>query len=345
MKDIIIPGRGAFGGVAERLLDVNMDPGALRPWKDDDGRSYITVNQENHLATNATLRYDEWKLIDRKVVEVAKERLVCVNDLVSRGLVYDIGNGMASTVLGYQDEGDITGAEISMDGLTRGRSDRPLFDTKWLPLPIFHKDFHINSRHLQESRTFGRGLDLRMAAASARKVAEAVEALLVTGTGALSYGGGQIYGYTTHPNRSTVTLATHWDDAGATGSTVVDDVLAMKQASIDAKHYGPWALYVPTCYETVLDDDHKAESDRTIRERVLAIEGIQSVRIADMLPAHNVILVELQEETVRMVSGLEPTTVQWEQEGGMLLLFKVMTIMVPQIRADQSGNSGLVHLS
>jgi hypothetical protein len=37
------------------------------------------------------------------------------------------------------------------------------------------------------------------------------------------------------------------------------------------------------------------------------------------------------------------TTVQWEEQGGLLLNFKIMAIMVPQLRADHNGNTGIVH--
>jgi hypothetical protein len=44
-----------------------------------------------------------------------------------------------------------------------------------------------------------------------------------------------------------------------------------------------------------------------------------------------------------MVIGMDVTTVQWETHGGMRLNFKVMAIMVPQLRSDFNGNAGIVH--
>jgi hypothetical protein len=40
---------------------------------------------------------------------------------------------------------------------------------------------------------------------------------------------------------------------------------------------------------------------------------------------------------------MEITTLQWETHGGMMQNFKVMAIMVPQIRGDFNGNTGIVH--
>jgi len=40
---------------------------------------------------------------------------------------------------------------------------------------------------------------------------------------------------------------------------------------------------------------------------------------------------------------MDMTTVQWDTQGGLQQNFKVMSIMVPQTRADQNGNTGIVH--
>lgn len=317
--------QGAVGPVAKRLLANGMNTGALR--------------------TNDLLRKDEWKDLDQTVVQIARQRLVGVQDLVSRGLVYNITNGLGTTVLEYEDISDMEAAEINMDAITRGEQDRVEFSINYLPLPVVHKDFRINIRTLNASRKLGQPLDTTQAGVAARKVSEKIEDILFNGASAYTFGGGTIRGYTDFPSRNTVTLSENWDASGKTGTEILDDVRDMKQSSIDAKHYGPWVLYVPTAYETKLDDDFKSESDKTIRQRIREIDGIQDVKVADTLSANNVLLVEMQPETIRMVVGLQVQTVEWTTEGGFIENFKVMTIMVPQPRADQDGNSGIVHLS
>jgi uncharacterized linocin/CFP29 family protein len=316
----------AYGNVAQKLLANGMSVNALR--------------------TNSTLRSDEWKHLDETVVEIARNRLVGVNDLVSRGLTYNIPNGLGKTVLEYEDISDMSDAEVNIDASTRQGNDRVAFSIGYLPLPVIHKSFQISARVLEASRTMGQPLDSVQAAVASRKVAEMAETILFTGGSNLTFGGGTIYGYEDFPNRNTETLVTQWTASAATAAVIRDDVLAMKQASIDAKHFGPWILYVPTGYETVLDEDFSTSySNNTIRDRLLKIGGIVDVKVSDYLTAHNVVLVELSPETVRMVIGLQPTTVEWSAEGGLIFLFKVMTIMVPQLRADQDGNCGIVHLA
>jgi len=325
--DVINSGTG-YGGVAEKLLRNNMDVSSLR--------------------TNAVLTYDEWKDIDTVVLQEAQRRLVGVQDLISRGLVRT-GGGLGSTVLQWQDMSDTDDAEVNMDGVSRGAKDRPEFDTNYLPLPIIHRDFSFSIREIESSRnrTSSQPLDLTMAEEAARKVAEKAESILFTGLSAYSLGtnGGTIRGYTDHPDRNTQTLSQNWDASGKSGQEILTDVLNAKQALINDRHYGPFMLYIPTAYETVLDDEFSTNYPRSIRSRLLELDGLIGIKVSDFLTANNVILVSMQSSVVRMIEGLPLTTVQWETEGGMQVNFKVMTILVPQIRSTQGNRSGIVHIS
>lgn len=344
----LISGGAGTGPVATKLLANGMNVSVLKPFIAPNGKAYQTMminGKAKVIQINAaTLRKDEWKQMDDAVIYTAQERLVGVADLYARNLTYPIGNGLGKTVLEYEDISELTEAELTMDAVTPGQKDRVQYDLKYLPLPIVHKDFSYNVRTLNASRTTGQPLDTTTAMLAARQVSEKVEDILFNGASTYTYGGGTIYGYTDFPNRNSVTLSVQWDASAKTGTLILDDVRAMKQASIDAKHYGPWVLYVPTNYETVLDDDFKSESDKTIRQRILEISGITDVKIADKLDDDEVVLVQMTSDVVRMVEGLPIQTVEWQEGGGFTTNFKVLTIMVPQIRADQSGNCGVTVL-
>jgi len=347
---------GGSGVLAQQLMaQGRLHPGRMRPFEGSDGRSYVSIytggdpkepaNYKTELIqTNATLRRDEWKQLDAAILPIARTRLNGIQDLISKGLVFNLGNGMGTTVFEYHDVSDSMEAVLTMDGVTRSPGDRPDYTTKYLPLPIIHVDFEINARVLAASRSLGNPLDTTGAEHATRKVAEKLESMLFTAT-SYTFGGGTIYGYLNAPNRNQVTLSEAWDASGKTGAEIVTEVLSLKQASIDAKHYGPWALYVPTAYETKLDEDYNTTRGNTIRERILAIEGINDIKVIDTLTADNVVLVEMQSETVRLVRGMGIQTVEWSTEGKMITKYKVMTIQVPQVRADQDGNSGIVHLA
>lgn len=341
--DMIHNGR-AFGSVAQKLLACNMDVNALRPWIGKDGNVYMNVNGKAvAIKANATLRKDEWKHYDEAVLKAVRERLRGVADLIGRGLVFNIPNGLGSTVLEYEDMDDNLTAKLSMDGITRGENNRPEYGIKYLPLPIVHADFQINNRVLTASRNTGAPLDTTMAERAGRKVAEKVEDMLFNGTSSYTFGGGTIFGYRDFTYRNQVTLNFHWNDSGATGETMLADVIAMKQASIDAKYYGPWIMYLPTNFETAIDADFKSGSDKSIRSRLLEVDGLQDIKVADTLADDHIIFVQMTSDVIRIVNGLSFVTVEWESEGGMLHHYKVMAIQVPQIRADQGNNCGVTH--
>lgn len=342
LSDVFANG-AAHGDVARRLMAGGMNVNVLRSYIGKDGNPYINLDGQHAPVANATLQYDEWKEIDTRVSRAARSRLPGVQAIISRGLEYRLGNGLASTVLQSQNASDISAAELSMAGDKQGAQDRPNFETVYLPLPIAHKDFELSIRVLEASRKNGDGLDLFTAELAARKVGELVEDLFFNGTGSYTFGGGTIYGLTNEPQRNTISMGTSWTTE--TGENIVGDVLSMRDASHADNHHGPWLLFVPTNFEKAMDSDFKANSDLTVRQRIKEIQGIEDVIVADSLTASNVVLVELQPDVVRIVTGLDVTTVEWETKGGMLFHFKVMTIMVPQVRHDQDNKSGIVHLS
>lgn len=293
------------------------------------------------LRTNDVLGYDEWKAIDRAVLMAYQSRLVGTADLMARGLTYDIPNGLGKTVLGYQDASDGSDAEMSMSGKARGRRDQFEFDMNYLPLPLTHKDFSLDIRQITASRNGTQPLDTLNAAMCGRKIAEKIETTLFQGASTYTFGGGTIYGYEDEANANLGTLTAPWNDSAASGDTIVDDVVAMKQALIDDHCYGPYMLYIPTQYETAIDKDFKANSDKTIRQRILEISGIAGVKVADKMTSTKVILIQMTPDVIRMVNGQNIITLQWESEGGMELNFKVLTIQVPQTRHDQEGHCGI----
>ena len=357
MDNIDFLGNGtAQGEVAQAIMsNGKMDPGALKPFVHTDGRSYVQVytggdpskpeSYKNIMANaGATLRRDEWKKLDDAVLQISRSRLGGVQDLIDNGLVYNLGNGMGTTVLEYHDISDALAAELTMDGVTRAKGDRPEFTTKYLPIPIIHADYEINSRVLAASRNMGNPLDTTLAEIAARKVSEKLEAMLFTST-SYTFGGGTIYSYLNHPDINPVTLDIGWDHSACTGAKIVSDILEMKQASIAAKHYGPWMIYIPTAYETTLDDDYNTYRGETIRQRILSIAGIKGIKVVDSLTADNVLLVQMTSDCVRLVQGMGIQNVEWTTEGNFVHKYKVMQIAVPQVRSDQAGHSGITLLA
>lgn len=345
-----------FGDTADKLIANGFDPGVLRPWRGHDGRSYIVRTTRNEktglletkvVTTNApaTLSRDAWIAFDDAVVRAFTERTRAFADIRARGLVYNLPNGMAHTMLQYQTQGDITRATVSMDPIRRSESDRPVTDVGNLPLPIIHKDFDFSAREIAVSQMGNLPLDTSTAELAARKVAEELERMTVgTVDVPFKYGGAFVYGYTNFPQRAIKSDMTA--PTGSNGPTVIADLLTLRQMLINDKHFGPYMMYVNSQWAEVLDNDFStAKGDQTLRQRILAIEGIEDIRTLDFLPTTDwhVLLVEMTSETVRAVIGMEAQTVQWESMGGLMKHYKVMTLQVPQLRADTAGNSGIAH--
>lgn len=295
----------------------------------------------NSLRTNALLRDDEWKRIDDAVLAVARGRLAGIRDLRDAGLTRDLG-GLGVLIAEYEKVSDMEPAEQSLAGVTEGEEDIPEFTLAGVPVPITHKDFRVNVRHLQASRTRGSSIDVTAAELAARLVAEKLEDTLFNGSN-VRVGSSIIYGYTDFPDRTTGSVTA--DFASATGLQIVGDVIDMI-ADAEADNYnGPYGLYVTTAAMANLRDDYKTESDKTILQRVLELEPIQFVRSTSKLTGTNVILVQLTSDVIDLPVGQDVTTVEWDTKGGLSMHFKVMSAMVPRIKSDANSQSGVVHYS
>ncbi len=340
-------GNKSLGDVGSVLMQHNFDQGALRPYIESDGRTYIDLTKNGKTLTQvtnapATLRKDQWQLVDTALGKVAKERLSLFNALASNGGTFRIPNGMGTTVLQHETMSDVGPATLSMDGITRGQADSPLFDLRNLPLPIVHYDFKYTLRQLETSRRNGTPLDTSTAELAGRRVAETVEKLTAGTLGTYKYGGGEIFGYANFPDRITYGLTT--PTGVATNVTTLNEVLGMMQVSRDANYNGPWTLYVSTKWSQFMENDYSADkSDLTLRQRLSNIHGITDVADADYLNDFDMVLVQNTSDVARAVVALPMTTMQWPTMGGMEVNFKVMAIMVPQLRSDYNNATGIVH--
>ena len=311
------------GNCGQRLMAANWNPEALR--------------------TNTTLLYDEWKLFDSQITAIAREKLVITQLLMSRGLTFNLPNALGVLQLVWQTSGDINPAEVSMTGLPEADKDLPDFGINSIPIPMIHKEFRLDLRTLQASRRGQMPLDTTIADIAMRKIADFVEASIFTGI-SIATNIGTIYGLLNHTNRNTGSVSANWSSA-ATGAQYVADTLAMQTALVGDNMFGPYVLFVPTAAYIRMGDDFKANSDRTILERLLAIPNIQGIVPTNRLTGTNVVMAQLTSDVIRMINGVAPTMVEWDGRGGFELNFMIFTILLPQVRADYLGQSGIAHYS
>ena len=323
------------GSLGQRLLAANFDINILRPCADDAG---------NGLTVNGVLLDEEWKHFDTVVQNIARERLPVVTDLIQRGLTMNLPNAMGVMTLEWERvKSDLLDAEVTMSGLTEATKDIQEFETVSMPIPIFHKEFYYNLRHLAAARRNGRMPDVSHAEVATRKIAEKIETVMFNG---LTVGGSTIYGLATEPARNTGSVTANWSTI-ATGEQMVADILSMMNvASASNNNFeGPYTLYVSTTVANRLGNDYKANSDKTILQRMMEIQGLQKIMATSRLSGTNVLLVQTTSDVVQVINGIQPTMVEWESHGGFQHNFKIFGIMLPRVRSDGLSQSGIVHYS
>lgn len=332
------------------------------------GRDFVPLQRliNNSMAPAAfnasALTLDAWRRVDMAVVRATRDRLSAWNDLVAAN-VYTGFNGMAITGIAKDTMTDAGDAKVDMDTETDDLNDAPLVTPDIVPLPIIHAGFALGQRRLATSRNTGMPLDTAMAEQSGRRCAETLEKMTI---GATDYSGltigasgtftnRGIYGFRTQPDRITKTDLTA--SASFDAETFVQDVIAMKELARAQKFYGPFVLYYSTTWDQYLARDYyvmttqgAAAPTKTVLQRVEQIAGIQRVQMLDLYTnTDELLLVQMNSETVRAIDGMDWTTVQWEEKGGSKLMFRVMGIKVPDLRSQYIGTStttrksGIVH--
>ena len=300
----------------------------------------------NQLRVNSTLREDEWEAIDAALIPAAVAPLRATQDLIDAGLVRDLrARGFGATVDLFDRVSKMSDADVQMDTATNLSEDIVAYDRQGVPLPVIGKAFRFSLRQLEASRQLGDPVDVDAGEAAARVIGESLENLVVNGERMdgtqVTIAGHTIHGYTSHPDRNEGNLTGGgWNESGG---DPLQDTLDMLSDAETAKHFGPFWLYVPSTYSGALDDDYKAESERTLQQRLEAIDRIQGVRVLDKLPDNNVVLVEATRRTVDLVIAVDPITFPEEISGGLSMRMHVVQVAAPRLKSDYDGNMGLVH--
>lgn len=291
------------------------------------------------LRTNDVLRTREWISLDKVVTEVARQQLVGVGDLLTAGMTHPIQDALGVTSVEWEKMSDMGAAEVNMSGVAEDKNERLQFDLDRIPLPIVHKGFNINIRALHASRNGNTPLDTTQARMAARIVSEKNEDILFNG--GLDLGtNGKVYGYTNAPNAITDTLNQDWGLSATTGAQRLAEILEIIN-NMRAKNFnGPYMFYVPQAWYTLMGDDYKANGDRSILERLKAIEGVKDIKPSQNLTT-KLVAIHWSQEVVDMIDGMQPTVLNWESHGGMILNFKVMSILVPRVKSDYNGSQGI----
>lgn len=296
--------------------------------------------------------------IDKAVVEVGLQRLTVVQDVLAAGLVYPLGDPLSVTQLEWHSLNKVGAAQRTMSPSARGENKMPTMTPNRLPIYLTTDKFELDIRTLKMSQRIGTPIDTTLAKQCVRAVNEALEDAMINGASTLDGQDLQVAGYKAPgilnaPNAETQSLtAAAWTTVPV-GSTVFNEVYAMIKKLQDNKKFGPYRLYVGTQIGNALDADYNNTNNAqglTIRQRLLQIEQLQAVRIADLMPAGNgaspsignkVALVQMTSDVIDIVDGQRPTVIPWTSLDGFMIHNLVMAIMIPRVRSDFNGDSGI----
>lgn len=284
------------------------------------------------LVENGLLREDQTRQIEEALTAVARRDLVAVADLRNAGLTTSLRN-IGVTSFEFERVTPVDEAEQSMSILNLGRRDLVKFALTAIPVPVTVSQFMLDAR--QEAAGQGRGepVSLTNVEEHTRSVMEKLEDTLCNGSD-IVLGANTLPGYTNFGSRAQLSyIGTPWDDPSLPLTTAVKDVLAMRTALRDNGFTGPYILYLPANYDGVIDDDYKAESDRTLRERLMAITGITQIKVLPSLPDSEVLLVQMTRSVAEAVIGQDISPVTWDTHGGLASHWAILAVMTFALKA------------
>lgn len=282
-------------------------------------------------------------LVDKAVLNVGLQRLVITADLMAAGLTMPLADPLSVTQVEWESISKVGGAQRTMSPSARGENQLPDRKINRVPIYLTTDDFNIPIRTLKMSQRVGIPLDTTLVEQATRRVNEAVEDATINGAG-LTVAGYTAPGLLNAPNANTQSITVAAWSTAPVGSTVLAETLLMiGKLQADFK-YGPYRMYVGTAIGNALTTDYSVLNAQglTIRDRLLKIDALEAIKVADQMPAATVILMQMTSDVAQVIVGQPPTVIPWTSLDGFTLFWLVMAIMVPRVRSDYDGNSGIV---
>ena len=337
-----------------------LDPYRMRPYKNNRGetiiayvagqkivqnangsQSILPVMKEKVVYQNALLRKYEWETIDAAVIDVMRQPLIGIQDLISAGLTRPLG-GIGTSIATYEQLSDMTPADVSMNITPRkGENDRVAFTPQSVPVPIISKPFSLDMRTLEASRKVGESLDVTQARVATLKVRESLEDMYFNGS-TIQMQNFNVYGLTTAPNRITDTAANYGGGDFITDGNAHKTLTGMIAALIAKGFTGPFGVYVsPTQYSQLLALTGVSLTETQLSVILRTIPDLKFVKRASRLADGLTTMVQLTAEVVDLAIGQDITPLSWQEFGGLMNEFRVLMAAVPRIKFDANNACGV----
>lgn len=310
-----------------------------------DGNVIERANEAKALVqhANGTTRHEDFLVIQDRIVEVRRRALNGIMDLMGAGLVFDVA--ISEQLVGFENVNEFQEAEQDMNP-NKYQNNDTTFGEDFVPNPITHQSFQVPWR--QTGFDYKRSLGL---SESVRQVSERLEKTLFNGNSSISvtFNGTAfpIYGYTTHPDRGTGTISDWTLEANVEKIVpeLIDEIGNMwaGQGGIENDSI---TVYVANDIWNVLQKDYKAEVAGSILARMKEVAQVRDVKPAEKLASKNVVLVEMLARTIELARASDIITVPHVKTNPMApQALTTYAAMVQQIKVDNTGNTGVRHLS
>jgi len=326
------------GGSSKEMI------GAMRPYFNKRNSPVAFMNGKERMVQNALLRKYEWEQIDAAVYDVVRQPNIAVNDFLRLGLTSPL-DGLGVTISTYEQLGDMTEADMNMNGEVRGEKDRVEFSPQSIPVPLIYKDFQLSLRHLEASRRGnGSALDTIQAIVATRKVQDKVDDLIFNGS-AKKLGADRIYGLTTKPERVQKTATELGGGDFGTGNNAFNTLNGAINWLAGLGYYGPFGAYIAREQYGQINKliDNTAIS---LMSAVLSMTpGLSFIRPSDKLKAGEAVVWQLTKDVADLAIAQDVTPVQWESLGGFLIDFRIFTAVTIRVKHDANGVCGIVHIT
>lgn len=299
--------------------------------------------KNNLFATNAaTLRHEDFLVIQQVITEVRRRKLNGIADLQAAGLSFPVD--ISDQIIGTENISEFSAADQEQNP-TGFDSDDLVFGEIYVPNPITHKSFTVAWR--QQGFSYKTSLGL---SESVRMVAERLEETLFNGNAKIkvNFNGAlqAIHGYTTHPNRGTDTIS-DWS-ASANYDKIVNEVISSvgkmfsDQGGVELNSV---VMYYPKNFKASMDRDYSSvKGEKTVAQRIMDIPEIKEVKFAEKLADSNVMFVEMLARTVQLGVASDIVSVPHTKTNPMAgQPMTTYAAMVQVIKADSAGNTGIMH--
>ena len=285
----------------------------LNSQKDSDRWNLRTLRH----ASNNVLSRDAIRELDNLIIGVTQEELRVTQLIESSGLVYNLNNPLAKLRIEWQTSSDSGPATMAMIPQSQFESDRILYGTDSIPLPIWHRGIKIDVRQAaQDQASSGESHVSSQVAASTRAIARGIEYSIFHGSrvygsnvavpGLLTYDKRiefvlDTYLASDNPNSPTTgtsegTYNPSWADPRTTGKQIIDTLNRMIEALQNngqdrgqIGYNGPYWLFLPANMATRLNEPFlfsetaAVMSSETILDRIQSLPQISGVIFTPVL--------------------------------------------------------------